>query len=218
VRALLLALAIAVTLSAQEYVLAVQWFPSVCKVKNYRACKKSVPFWRKNFTLHGLWPKDKTYCNVAQRERILDKRGLWNRLKLKLPADLNELIAIYMPGYLSALHKHEWVKHGTCYSESPHEYFIDSIYLVSQLNGSKVRDFFYENRGKRVSTAKISAIFDKEFSKGAGDRVKYICKEGYITELRVNLAGEITPLSDIASLIKEAKRTKRGCKFGKIAR
>jgi len=202
-------------LVAGEYKLAIEWFPSVCKVKDFKACKRDYPFWRENFTLHGLWPK-KVYCKVSQREKILDKKGKWEKLNVKLPPKLAIMVAMYMPGYLSSLHKHEWIKHGTCYGKDIQSYFLDSITLVSQINNSKVKDFFIKNRGKLVQTAKIRKIFEDEF--GNGKNVKFICEDGYLTEIRINLKGEISPVAPLYDLMVHAKPQKIGCKKGKIAR
>ncbi|SMC08353.1 ribonuclease T2 family protein [Nitratiruptor tergarcus] len=214
----LLSLLLSATLFAGEYILAINWYPSVCKTQNYRACKKMLPFWKTNFTLHGLWPKGKHYCNVSPRNKILDKKGYWQEIKVDISPVLAELLIEYMPGYVSGLHKHEWVKHGSCYSKKPDIYFLDAISLVSQLNQSPIKQFFLQNRGKRVATWKIRKEFDKAFFKGAGKRVKFICKKGYLTEMRINLKGKIAPKTPLAALLEKAKNTARGCKRGMIAR
>ncbi len=217
IKKLLTLLLLSLSLLASEAVLAVQWFPSVCKVKRYKACRKPLPFWMNNFTLHGLWPK-KTYCKVDARSKMLDKKRQWDKIPLKLDPSLEELLFTYMPGYVSGLHKHEWVKHGTCYSKSPETYFLDSIALVSQLNESEVRDFFLENRGKRVQTYKVRQAFDRAFFKGAGKRVKFICEKGYLVEMRINLKGRISPETSLYDLLKRARKASLGCKRGMIAR
>ena len=214
----LLSLLLALNLVAADYVLAVNWYPSVCKTQNYRACKKMLPFWQSNFTLHGLWPNRRHYCNVSARDRMLDKKGQWQKIKLSISPMLAELLAQYMPGYISGLHKHEWVKHGSCYSKNPDSYFLDAISLVSQLNTSKVKQFFLEHRGKRVPTNRIRKVFDDEYFKGAGKRVKFICKKGYLTEMRINLRGEITPKASLYDLMRHARKTSIGCNRGIIAR
>jgi ribonuclease T2 len=217
-RKILLLLIAPLILFANEFILAIQWYPSVCKVKQYPTCKKMIPFWKENFTLHGLWPKKKEYCNIPARFKILDKKRKWQHIPLQLPQKIEELLVLYMPGSLTGLHKHEWVKHGSCYNKPPELYFLESIYLTSQVNESKVRDFFINNRGKRVQTIKIRKLFDKEFGNSAGKKVKFICKKGYITELRLNLKGEITTKTPLSYLLANARKTKIGCKFGKIAR
>lgn len=215
---LLLPLLLAIHLLAGEYILAVNWYPSVCKVEHFKACKKMLPFWKSNFTLHGLWPNRHNYCKVSARARMLDKKGQWQKIPLTISPMLAELLAQYMPGYISGLHKHEWVKHGSCYSKNPDSYFLDAISLVSQLNTSKVKEFFLEHRGERVPTNRIRRVFDKEYFKGAGKRVRFICKRGYLTEMRINLKGTITPQTPLYDLLRHARKTSIGCKRGIIAR
>ncbi len=197
--------------------LAVMWYPSVCKTSHYPACERPLPFWMQNFTLHGLWPK-RQYCHVPARLKILDKKGAWQKIPLKLPPSLEELLLRYMPGAISGLHKHEWVKHGSCYSPSPEVYFLDAISLVDQLNQTPIKAFFLSHRGKRVQTYKIRQLFDKVYFKGAGRRVKFICKNGYLTQMYLRLKGYLSPQTPLAQLLKYARPTYRGCRIGKIAR
>ncbi len=197
--------------------LAVMWYPSVCKVERYPACRRPLPFWMQNFTLHGLWPK-KQYCHVPARLKMLDKKGAWKKIPLKIPPSLEELLLRYMPGTISGLHKHEWIKHGSCYSSSPEVYFLDSIALVEQLNKTPIRDFFVEHRGKRIQTYKIRRLFDKVYFKGAGKRVKFVCKDGYLTQMYIRLKGYLSPQTPLEQLLRHARPTRRGCARGIIAR
>ena len=215
----LLPLLLSLSLFAKDVtaILAVQWFPSVCKVERYKECRKPLPFWQSHFTLHGLWPKGRQYCNVEARAKMLDKKRAWQKIPLNISGLLEELLITYMPGALSGLHKHEWVKHGSCYGP-PDLYFLDSIALVSQLNDSAVRYFFLRNRGKIVQTYKIRQVFDEAFGKGAGKRVKFICKDGYITELRLSLKGQISAKTPLADLLHNARPVRMGCKRGRIGR
>ncbi len=214
---LLLAALLASFALASEYVLALQWFPSTCKVHNYKECSRPQQYWLSHLTLHGLWPK-KQYCNVPARLKILDKKHAWKKMKITLSPDTLMLLGIYMPGVTSGLHNHEYIKHGSCFSSSPDYYYLTAIALTSQINQTPIRLFFWNNRGKRVQTKKIRHLFDSTYFKGAGKRVKFICKKGYLTELRIKLAGELSPKSELYDLLKNAKKTKIGCKIGKIAR
>ena len=45
---------------------------------------------------------------------------------LELSTDTRNELQIKMPGYASGLHLHEWYKHGTCYRETPEEYYQES--------------------------------------------------------------------------------------------
>ncbi len=212
-----LLLALSLTAAPIKGILAITWFPSVCKVHHYPACKKPLPSWLTNFTIHGLWPSRAHYCHVSPRAKILDKRGLWEKIPLDLPPSLTELLYLYMPGALSGLHKHEWIKHGSCYTKNPQEYFLDSIALTSKINQSLVKAFFLDHRGKVVQTYKIRKVFDKAFGKGSGKRVKFICKRGYITEMRISLKGFLSPNTPLGKLLRHAPKLRIGCKRGKIA-
>jgi ribonuclease I len=91
-----------------------------CKVNYQKECKFS-----KNwdyFTIHGLWPK-KENCAGVKHFRL--SKDLWNELK------------IYMPS--NYLKKHEWAKHGRCYSHNPEVYFRDMVILIKQINNSPCR-------------------------------------------------------------------------------
>ena len=216
---LLLLSLLALSLLAKDgAVLALQWFPSVCKVERYKECRRPLDFWTSHFTLHGLWPKAHSYCHVSLRAKILDKRGYWEKIPLKLTPELSNLLHLYMPGSLSGLHKHEWVKHGSCYSDDPQRYFLDAIGLADQLNHSYVRTFFVEHRGELIQTYTIRKAFDRAFGYGSGKRVKVICKRGYIIELRINLAGKISAKTPLSQLLRRAPKTRLGCKIGRIAR
>ncbi len=219
IKKLLLSLLLALSAFASQYVLALNWYPSVCKVTHFRACKKPLPFWQTHFTLHGLWPQGRSYCGVDTKSKILDKRGLWDRLPMRpLSPELRQLLLAYMPGVVSSLHKHEWLKHGTCFSHNPQLYFLDAIALTSQINQTTIRRFFLEHRGKRISTHTIRKKFDEEYFPGAGKRVHFVCKRGYLVEMRINLAGTITPKTPLYDLLKRARPTAQGCRRGRIAR
>ena len=211
---LLLIFTLSLTLFAFEGKLAVQWFSSVCKVHHYKACRDPLNFWKEHFTLHGLWPKNKEYC-VPPRLKILDKKRAWKKIRLPLADPVKKLLALYMPGAISGLHAHEWVKHGSCMAE-PNSYFNIAISYLQELDESPIRLFFLENRGKLVQGEKIRKIFDRAFGRGAGKRVKIICQKGYITELRLNLKGELE--WSLQRLLHHAKKSPLGCKLGKIGR
>ena len=56
-----------------------------------------------------------------------------------------------MPGTRSALHRHEWLKHGTCYGDTAEEYFADALQLMAELNASPVRALLAARIGGRVT-------------------------------------------------------------------
>lgn len=124
---------------------------------------------------------------------------------------------IAMPGVASGLHKHEWEKHGVCYSKTPERYFIDSLRLVAAFNAAPVRALFERNIGKYLSASDIRTSFDTAFGRGAGDRVLVHCVDDdgrrLIEELRIRLNGDIEN-AGLPVLLKQARPQKRGCKGG----
>ncbi len=155
-----------------------------------------------NFVLHGLWPQPRNnlYCNLDKKLVGMDKNRQWNRLpNLNLSSDTREELKKYMPGYLSNLQKHEWIKHGTCYGTDENIYFKDAIELLKQINSSKVRELFAKNIGKTLTLKEIRETFDREFGKGAGKKVALVCQKGLITELWIYLKGDSKNLKDLLS-------------------
>jgi len=138
--------------------LHLSWHNAFCETHRYKKeCKRSLlsfgkgKYREKYFVLHGLWPqpKSKIYCNVEKDFVLADKHGQWRDLPcLAMDDKTEDRLAKVMPGFASDLHKHEWVKHGTCYSTDPQEYFNDAVSLVEQLNDSKVGNFFAKHIGK----------------------------------------------------------------------
>lgn len=196
--------------SKLRYKLAITWQPAFCQNHQDKdECKTQVAgrYDATNFTLHGLWPQPRknVYCNVSKEDRKLDKDGRWNELDaLPLTAETFKDLSEKMPGVASHLQRHEWIKHGTCYSETPEEYFTESIMLLNEINASPVQAFFADNIGNRISVEDIRAKFDEAFGSGAGDKVNVLSRCGMITELWINLSGDITKDSRLAELLENA--------------
>jgi len=90
----------------------------------------------------------------------MDKSGKWMKLEpLKMPDTMRSRLETVMPGYQSGLHRHEWIKHGTCYvPASAEEYYADSLWLMERLNESKLRDLVSGNIGRQVTRERISEV------------------------------------------------------------
>ena len=95
-----------------------------------------------------------------------------------LDEEVEEALAKVMPGFASELHKHEWIKHGTCYGTDANTYYEDAISLVNQVNQSAFGKIFSQNIGKNITLKQIRMLADKEFGRGAGNRVELRCKNG----------------------------------------
>ncbi len=190
-----------------QNLLAISWQNAFCQThQNKRECRSVKPtdFSASHFTLHGLWPQPRSKTNCQKSKKVWLDKALYKKL-LEV-----------MPAAQSGLHQHEWKKHGTCYGTSQERYFKDSIALIQQINSSKVRDFFVRNTGKTVTLKQVRLAFDRAFSQGSGRKIKMLCNQGLITELHVNLQGEITQKTPLSQLLKEAKDLHGGCQKGRI--
>jgi len=208
-----------------SYILALSWQPAFCERKpNKPECRSQHErrYDANNFSLHGIWPqpRDNVYCNVPKDIVELDKRGRWNDLpKLEIQGRVRKELSRRMPGYRSNLHRHEWVKHGTCMTNDPQRYYEISIDAVDLINKSVLRDLFAENIGKEITATQIVAAMKRTFGKGAGNRIIISCKRDgkrtLINEIRISYA---YPRSDVLPTPEQMNRLAPklpiGCKRG----
>ncbi len=210
-----------------EFVLAASWQPAFCETAPQKQeCRTQTAdrFDASHFSLHGLWPQPRgnVYCDVDAGFVETDKRGDWRSLpKVKLEDQTARSLERIMPGHQSYLDRHEWIKHGTCYSAGdPQEYFQESIALMNQLNNSSVQALFNGNVGNVISIKDIGAAFDQAFGAGARERVELVCRQDDIrlilVEIRINLAGQIRPDSDLGDLITDAPKRRNDCNAGVV--
>ncbi|WP_456480640.1 ribonuclease T2 family protein [Nautilia sp.] len=191
---------------SNENILALTWLNGFCKAYP----KKPVCINRKNgdyslthFTLHGLWPKKKEYCSYKP---------------LKLSKNFMKILEKYMPGAKYGLAKHEWKKHGTCFGTDPETYFITGIKFTQQFNETLLLQFFRMHMGQSVSIKRMRWMFGQIFGKGNTRKFQMVCKNGYITEIRINLKGD--PVNgDFYQLIDNADEMTgvKQCPMGIIA-
>jgi len=205
--------------------LALSWHNAFCETHRYKKeCKRDMfSLYRSrhrdhHFILHGFWPQPRNniYCNVAQKYITMDKYKHWNKLpKPELTEETEKRLTRVMPGVHSNLHRHEWIKHGTCYGTDAETYFKESIALMDQFYGSDVSRFFEKNIGKRVTLKQVRSLFDKSFGEGTGKSVEMRCKNGLITELWLHLGSQS---DDLYTLLKKGKPTRSRCDRGLIDR
>lgn len=210
----------------QDYVLALTWHPAHCEIRPRSAdCRGGTnDIAATHFSLHGLWPQPygNFYCGVPDHIIELDKSGAWSRLPpLDISPGLRRDLKRQMPGMQSFLHRHEWVKHGTCYGTSPELYFQHSLDLMAAVNASAVRTEFVGATGSHISIRKISASVDQAFGPGAGDRLRLACADedgrNLITELRVHFTTAPSVFADSLALgdwMRAAKPVKTDCPGG----
>ena len=209
---------------SMSLVLAFSWQPAFCETASGKPECQSQSAGRydtTHFSLHGLWPqpRSKTYCKVSRRLKATDKRGHWFDLPaVQTTVATREQLQKVMPGTRSALDRHEWVKHGTCYSRNAETYYRDSLTLMETINASSVRELFANNIGKKLTTRQIRAEFDKAFGRGVGRHVRVACakdgKRQLIKELTLGLSGVVGPSPNLKRLTRWARSTKPGCPGG----
>lgn len=209
-----------------QYVLSVNWQPAFCELNTrVRECRDQRPnaFEATNFTLHGLWPQPRgnEYCNVSERDRWASQDGRWRDLpQLDLTMAQRRELDEVMPGSASGLDRHEWVKHGSCYDGDQRDYYAASLDLMLALNASPVAELFASTIGRRLTLGEVRAAFDSAFGPGAGERVSMNCapdgNRTLITELRINLTGEITGPEAFAALITAADPADTSCRSGQV--
>jgi ribonuclease T2 len=208
------------------HVLAMGWEPAFCEQHRDKSeCGEltSSSFASMHLSLHGLWPqpRGRQYCNVAPDVRDVDHNHDWNDLpEPDISSDTRRRLAAVMPGVQSNLQRHEWIVHGTCFGGNADEYFTRAAGLAETLNASGVAKLFAENVGKSLSAEAIRAAFDDAFGAGAGARVTVSChRRGdnrTITELIVNLAGDVGGNAGLGELMHAAQPVPPGCPGGLV--
>lgn len=208
---------------SKQNLLALSWHNAFCETHRYRKeCKRDIAslFRSKNseteFVLHGLWPqpRNRVYCHVDKAFISADKSKRWREIPcLALDDEVERELSQIMPGFASDLHKHEWVKHGTCYGTEANEYFKDAISLTKQVNASALGKLFKQKIGKYISLKEVRNVADKTFGRGAGKRVVLQCKNGLITELWLQLG---VGSDDLGTLLKRGKKMYSRCKGGRV--
>jgi len=207
----------------KQYLLALSWEPTFCETHPQKIeCKTLTPDRQdaNQLSLHGLWPqpRNNAYCNVNSTDKAIDRRKKWSLLKpLQLSEETRQQLAITMPGYASHLQRHEWIKHGTCYGTSADIYYQHSIQLTKAVNESAVGSLLANNIGKKITAKTIRVTFDQAFGEGAGSKVNVRCdRKGRLSELWINLRGQITNTVKLESLLKQAPITNNSCDSGLV--
>jgi len=210
-----------------EHVLAISWQPGFCETQpRIPECIDQDRSGREHdhFSLHGLWPQPfgTFYCGVPPDTIALDSSpARWRQLPaVDLPADLRLALNQAMPGTRSALDRHEWIKHGTCYGRGPELYFRDSLRLLAQVNASPLRSLFVENIDRQLTLRAVRAAVTAHFGPGSGDRVDLVCRREragprtVIVELRLHLGGPILPDTPLAELLRRGPPASATCRRG----
>ncbi len=210
-----------------QYLLALSWQPTFCEARpNKKECRRQTArrYDASHLSLHGLWPQPRgnAYCGVGDNDKGIDRHKRWHLLQpVKLSQDTINKLAFVMPGYQSNLHRHEWLKHGTCYGTDANTYFEHAIALTQKINNSRVGRLFADNLGKRISLKQVRASFDQAFGHGTGRKVDLRCdRKGRISELWINLKGQTINKQaaelDMSGLLKSAINAGSTCLGGLV--
>jgi ribonuclease T2 len=186
-------------------------------------CKAEKPSsWEaSHFALHGLWPQPRRnqFCGVDPKLAALDDQHQWQALpEPELSPTTKTALDQAMPGTQSALERHEWIKHGTCYpAGSAEQYFKDELRLAAEVNASPVQALFSDNIGKQVSADEIRAAFNKAFGQGAGNKVQVECDhEGRLSGFTLNLRGDIPAGAGLKTLLAAGDEAHNKCAGGVV--
>lgn len=213
---------------AASYVLAISWQPAFCETAPRKPeCRSQTAnrYDASNFALHGLWPQPRSqaYCGVDGATEENDRQGRWHDLPWNhLDENLWQRLRRMMPGTKSGLHKHEWIKHGTCMkgTDATH-YFAVSLDLLEQVNTSAMRELFASSIGRKLDGDDIRAAFEADFGKGSGSRLRIACERDgsrqIIREVTIGLRGAPRPglsRQDMQEMIAASEPTDPGCPRG----
>lgn len=210
-----------------SHVLALSWQPTFCgsppgKSKAECVALKPSSAASRQLSLHGLWPENRAYCSVPGASKKADADHKWEALpEPELTPGTRSRLESVMPGTKSLLQRHEWAKHGTCFGASADAYFSRAAGLVEAVNASKVAKLFADNIGRPISSDDIRAAFDEAFGAGTGARVRVTCSgQGAgrrISEVRLNLAGDVTGGAPLGDLMRAAGTAKPACPSGIVS-
>ena len=209
---------------APYYAFALSWEPTFCEaMKDKAECRAETPksFEASHFTLHGLWPQPRRnqFCNVDPKLSALDDQHQWDALpEPELSSETRAALNAAMPGTMSNLQRHEWIKHGTCYpAGNADQYFKDEIRLAAEVNASPVQVLFAGNIGKQVTADAIRSAFDQAFGQGAGNKVQVECdRQGRLSGFTLNLRGDIPGGADLKTLLAAGDTAQNKCNSGLV--
>jgi ribonuclease T2 len=180
-----------------HYVLALSWQPAFCELNARKPeCRALDPsdFAATHLTVHGLWPNDRpnagpSYCGVDEETRALDEPKSWCELpEPEMSGKTRAHLAQTMPGVLSCLDRHEWIKHGTCAGTGAERYFGETLRLAAAVQATAFAQAISANIGREVTPEQLIRAFEASYGAGSGKALTLVCSEhGYLSEIRIAL-------------------------------
>ena len=178
---------------AEKYLLSLSWQSAFCETHpNKIECMAQTEngYDASNFTLHGLWPDKLAYCGVSRDDIKNDETGNWAALPVvEVDAETSSELIEVMPGVVSNLERHEWVKHGTCDGRNADEYYDIAVDLLKEVNASDVRDLFAQNIGETITLSEVKTAFERTFGQGTSESLNLKCNStnNLATEIRLKI-------------------------------
>jgi len=191
--------------------LVLSWHNTFCEThSNKKECKQEGGNAKNHLVLHGLWPqpRNREYCNLSSNIKQLDHSKRWSALpKLNLNSSTLNLMQKYMPGVQSNLQRHEYYKHGSCYSKDVNGYFSNALNLTKDLD-STIGDYLRENIGKKILNINIKRLAMKVYGRDIRNKIAIKCKGRVLSEIWISTKGKGNNLKE---LIKNAKPIHSNC-------
>ena len=205
-----------------HYVLALSWQPAFCELNARKSeCRALDPgdFAATHLTVHGLWPNDRpnggpTYCGIDDETRALDEQRTWCQLpEPEMSGMTRAHLAQTMPGVLSCLDRHEWIKHGTCAGIGAERYFGEALRLAAAVQATRFAETIAANVGRDVTPAQLRQAFEASFGAGSAKALTLVCSDrGDLTEIRIALqAGALDDELDGRDLYLDGPMPESGC-------
>ncbi|MCF3639349.1 ribonuclease [Rhizobium sp. TRM95111] len=210
---------VAPTGQATRLVLSLTWLPGFCASRTGRQeCDRPGADDRAAaaFALYGLWQPRRSYCSLDAGVAETARKARWTDLPpLALDAALAARLSQAMPGVVSGLDRHQWLRNGTCVAALPTDYYRQGLGLLDAVNASAVPGVLAARAGGAVTLAEVRAAFDASFGRGAGERVRLACRtvEGrtFVVGLTIGLGAGA---GDLAARLAAAKPTRSRCAAG----
>lgn len=160
-------------------VLSLSWSPSYCEVEGKDANRQQCGARRPHaFVVHGLWPQFESgwpeFCPSDEPARVPDS----------LVRDLLDI----MPS--AGLIGHQWRKHGSCTGMNQRDYF--SLVREAYEKVTVPQRFEQTRAPGTIAPDDVEKAFLDANADLAADGVAATCNEGYIAEVRICLAKDLS--------------------------
>lgn len=201
-------------------VLALSWQPGFCAHhKEKLECREATPhrYDATHFTLHGLWPNQRAcnerygYCGDVHNT----PSDFCSYPEVPLTAETRKNLGQVMPSvaYGTCLERHEWWKHGTCWTGEADAYFIEALRLVQFINESPVvTEVLHAAIGKSIDASALQNAIDAAFGSAASKKFELDCNQDHeLVEVRVSLPANVSADESLPALLQRAPNAKRGC-------